>query len=76
MRILASTLLLAGLVTARLNEQQKENLFEFLNEGQEGRTFLSSVFQRITERTQNHLLFSFANLASTWSSPVTDWLAC
>ncbi len=50
----AAVLVLAGLAIggqARLNEHQKENFFDFMMSSLDGRDFLSTVANRVMERT-------------------------
>jgi hypothetical protein len=43
------------------SDQIKENFFQYLTGMPDGRTFLSTVAEKIMERTQHYLMFSFAS---------------
>lgn len=49
-------------INGRLNEHQKENFFNFMMDSLDGRDFLSTVANKVMERTQHHLLFNLAPL--------------
>lgn len=62
---------------ALITEQAKENFFQYLTKDEEGRNFLSTVAERIMDRTQHYLLFSYAyTKENILKSSVGDWLQC
>jgi hypothetical protein len=71
-------LVVVGITSAKLNENQKENFFEFMNDHLEGRGFLSTLAQRIMDRAQHHLLFNLYPVRSVAQQvpQVGDFLQC
>jgi hypothetical protein len=67
----------ASVTSARWNEIQKEQFFEFMNGMPEGRQFLSSIAQKIMDRTQHMLLFNYAPAKKmSLGSGFGDFLGC
>ena len=69
MKIIQRTALLALIgsvmsINGRLNEHQKENFFNFMMDSLDGRDFLSTIANKVMDRTQHHLLFNLAPLRS------------
>ena len=69
--LILSIVAVASTANARLNEEQKENFFEYLHSMNEGKDFLSKVASHIMDQVNPMLKFTHA-VKTGAQAPYTD----